>query len=96
MPVRRWRSVVPGCVPPHPRTEIPLPLSSPAEMRRNTQNVNVKTATKESHERWVKNVLASIETLQMKASKALFVFQRQPDKDGLFISANQLHAELSK
>ncbi|WP_262349048.1 hypothetical protein [Enterobacter asburiae] len=44
----------------------------------------------------MKNVLASIETLQMKASKALFVFQRQPDKDGLFISANQLHAELSK
>lgn len=30
----------------------------------------------------------------MKASKALFVFQRQPDKDALFISASQLYAEL--
>ncbi|BCH47571.1 hypothetical protein KAM260_54620 (plasmid) [Klebsiella pneumoniae] len=60
----------------------------------NTQNVNVKTATKESNERWGKSVLTSLETLQMKASKALFVFQRQPDKDALFISASQLYAEL--
>jgi hypothetical protein len=45
-----------------------------AESRLNTQNVNAKTVTRESNERWGKSVLTSLETLQMKASKACLFF----------------------
>ncbi|EIX3165465.1 hypothetical protein MKB28_005639, partial [Salmonella enterica] len=46
----------------------------------NTQNVNVKTATKESSERWDEKALASLNSLQMSVSNALLEYQRCPDK----------------
>ncbi|MEQ4763491.1 hypothetical protein [Klebsiella aerogenes] len=62
----------------------------------NTQNVNVKTATKESSERWVKTLLEMLESLQKKASDALFRFQRKPDKAALYMATCQLSAELAQ
>lgn len=46
----------------------------------NTQNVNVKTATKESSERWDEKALDSLNSLQMCVSNALLEYQRCPDK----------------
>ncbi|EHP5545151.1 hypothetical protein KPO98_004034 [Salmonella enterica] len=46
----------------------------------NTQNVNVKTATKESSERWDEKALDSLNSLQMSVSNALLEYQRCPDK----------------
>lgn len=56
----------------------------------NTQNVNAKTVTRESNERWGKSVLTSLETLQMKASKALFIDRILRDKS-LFQIEKWLH-----
>lgn len=60
----------------------------------NTQNVNVKTATRESSERWVKTLLEMLEAVQKKASGVLFDFQRKPDKAALYAATCQLDAEL--
>lgn len=60
----------------------------------NTQNVNVKTATKESSERWEKNALSELENLQNRVSNALLKFQSNTDKTALGESANHYMAEL--
>jgi len=60
----------------------------------NTQNVNVKIATKESSERWEKNALSELENLQNRVSKALLKFQGNADKTTLGESANRYMSEL--
>ena len=62
----------------------------------NTQNVNVKTASSESSERWGKTLLDILEALQKKASDALFCFQRKPDKAALYKATCQLNTELTQ
>ena len=62
----------------------------------NTQNVNVKIATRKSSERWVKTLLERLETMQKKASGVLFDFQRKPDKAALYSATCQLSAELNR
>lgn len=61
----------------------------------NTQNVKVKTATRESSERWVKNLLNTLDALQKNASDVLFRFQRKPDKAALYTATCQLDTELT-
>ncbi|EDG9409726.1 hypothetical protein CAD93_20880 [Salmonella enterica subsp. enterica serovar Tennessee] len=60
----------------------------------NTQNVNVKTATKESSERWEKSALSELDTLQNHVSKALMKYQSNTDKTALGESANRYMGEL--
>ena len=61
----------------------------------NTQNVNVKTATKERSERYEKKIISELNALQQQASQALFQFQRSADRNGLRSSTTELMLALT-
>ncbi|EAR6709650.1 hypothetical protein EWN99_23575 [Salmonella enterica] len=60
----------------------------------NTQNVNVKTASSESTERWDEKALDSLNSLQMRVSNALLDYQRSPDKARLETQTARLMDQL--
>lgn len=56
----------------------------------NTQNVNGKTATRKSTERWDERILRELDALQGRASLALFRFQTSANRTALHAQAGEL------
>ncbi|MDM3535891.1 MULTISPECIES: hypothetical protein [Serratia] len=62
----------------------------------NTRNVNVQTATKEHSGRYGEKIIADLDSLLQKTSRALFKFQKNANRNALGIQTAALSQELEK